>query len=57
MITDYNSTKGGVDTFDENIEEYNCRRKTNRWPLLLYSNILDTAAFNGYLLMKKNGFR
>ena len=30
MIIDYNRCKGGVDTFDENIEEFTCRRKTLR---------------------------
>ena len=34
MINDYNKSKGGVDTFDENVEEYTCRRKTARWPLM-----------------------
>ena len=48
MIMDYNQTKGGVDTFDENIEEYTCRRKINRWPLLMYFNLLDVAAFNAF---------
>jgi hypothetical protein len=56
MILDYNKAKGGVDTFDENIEEFTCRRKTTRWPLLLYYNILDVAAFNAFLLMRANGY-
>ena len=57
MILDYNKTKGGVDSFDENIEEFTCRRKTARWPLLLYYNILDASAFNAFLLMRTNGYR
>ena len=28
MILDYNQSKGGVDMFDENLEEFSCRRKT-----------------------------
>lgn len=55
LILDYNQSKGGVDTMDENIEEFSCRRKTRRWPLLLFFNLVDIAAYNGYLLMKKHG--
>ena len=56
MITDYNRTKGGVDTLDENVETFTCRRKTCRWPLLLYYNLLDVAAYNAYIVMVKNGY-
>lgn len=52
LIFDYNVGKKGVDQLDQNVEEYTCRRKTVRWPLLLFFNILDIAAYNGYLLMK-----
>lgn len=57
IINDYNANKGGVDTFDENVEEYSCRRKTSRWPLLIYFNILDAAAYDAFILMQKNGYR
>ena len=30
MILDYNKQKGGIDMFDENVEEFSCRRKTVR---------------------------
>ena len=30
MILDYNKRKGEVDMFDENWEEFSCRRKTVR---------------------------
>ena len=33
MILDYSQRKGGVDMFDENLEEFSCCRKTVRWPL------------------------
>jgi hypothetical protein len=55
MILDYNKCKGRVDTLDENNEEFTCRRKTTRWPLLLYFNILDVATFNAFLLMRAHG--
>ena len=55
MILDYNQRKGGVDMFDENLEEFSCRRKTVKWPLLFFYNMLDAAANNSYILLKKSG--
>lgn len=49
-ILDYNSTKGAVDTLDKMISCYTCRRKTNRWPVVVFSNILDISAVNAYIL-------
>ena len=55
MILDYNQRKGGVDMFDKNLEEFSCRRKTVRWPLLFFYNMLDAAANNSYILLKNMG--
>ena len=55
LILDYNKQKGGVDMFDENVEEFSCRKKTVRWPLLFFYNLLDTATNNAYILLKKSG--
>ena len=55
MILDYNKRKGGVDMFDENLEEFSCRRKTVRWPLLFFYNIIDAAVNNAYILLRKAG--
>ena len=55
MILDYNQRKSDVDMFDENLEEFSCRRKTVRWPLLFVYNMLDAAANNSYILLKKFG--
>ena len=55
MILDYNQRKGGVDSFDENLDEVSCRRKTIRWPLLFFSNMVDAAANNAYILIKNCG--
>ena len=55
MILDYNQRKDGVDMFDENLERFSCRRKTVRWPLLFFYNIVDAVADNGYISMKKCG--
>jgi hypothetical protein len=56
MILHYNITKGGVDTFDKSIEEFTFRRKTSRWPLLIFFNTLDASAFNAFVLLRKNGY-
>ena len=50
LIMYYNVGKGAVDQLDENIAEFTCKRKTVRWPLLAWYNMLDVAAYNGYLL-------
>lgn len=56
MILEYNTTKGGVDTMDENVEEFSVRRKTRRWPLLLFFNMIDVAVNNAFLLKKAAGY-
>lgn len=53
IILDYNSTKGGVDTLDKLVSNYSCRRKTNRWPIIVFSNILDISAYNAFVLFIK----
>ena len=55
MILNYNQRKDGVDMFDGNLEEFSCQRKTEKWPLLFFYNIVDAAANNAYILMKKCG--
>ena len=37
VIHDYNKTKGGVDTFDKMVRGYSCKRKSNRWPMTVFS--------------------
>jgi len=49
----YDLTKGGVDTFDQLIHEYMIKRKTNRWPLAFFMNMLDAAGIAGYVLWIK----
>lgn len=53
IILDYNSTKGAVDTLDQLIATYTCKRKTNRWPIIVFYNILDTSAYNAYVLWRE----
>ncbi|XP_021162792.2 piggyBac transposable element-derived protein 3 isoform X1 [Fundulus heteroclitus] len=50
MILDYNSTKGGVDNLDKVTATYSCQRRTARWPLVIFYNIVDVSAYNAYVL-------
>ncbi|CAM4569943.1 unnamed protein product [Leuciscus chuanchicus] len=40
VILDYNRCKGGVDNVDKMVASYSCKRKTNRWPMVVFSTIL-----------------
>jgi len=44
IFLDNNKTKGGVDSVDKKITCYTCKRKTNMWPVVMFSNILDISA-------------
>lgn len=50
IVLDYNATKGGVDTADQLIRTYSVKRKTNRWPVVCFFNVLDIAALNGMII-------
>lgn len=50
MIHYYNQTKCGVDTVDQMIRTYTSKRKTNRWPVAFFENMLDISALNAYVL-------
>ncbi|XP_071056505.1 piggyBac transposable element-derived protein 4-like [Onthophagus taurus] len=50
IIEFYNSTKGGVDTFDQMAHNYTVFRKTRRWPLRYFYGMLDQAAINAFVL-------
>lgn len=52
IIEFYNSTKGGVDTLDQLCHSYSCGRKTRRWPLCLFYNLLNITGYNSMLLLR-----
>ena len=52
VIMDYNKHKGGVDTLDENCKEFNCLRKTNRWPMVIHYNLINVATNNAFIAMR-----
>jgi Transposase IS4 len=54
IITDYNKSKGGVDNFDHLTSVFSCRRKTKRYPMNIFYNILDTAAIAAFIIYVEN---
>lgn len=54
IIDFYNSTKGGVDTFDQMCALSSCSRKTRRWPLCIFYGMVNAANVNSYIIYKEN---
>lgn len=48
----YNSTKGGVDTLDQMVHTYSVKRKTNRWPLVYFFNIIDVCGVASFVIWR-----
>ena len=48
IIKFYNETKIDVDLVDQMVQTCTCKRKTCRWPLILFYNVLDIAGLNAY---------
>ena len=54
IILYYNSTKGGVDNMDKLCTHYTVKRKTQRWPMAFFYNIIDIAALASYIIYSDN---
>lgn len=54
MITYYNKYKAGVDTMDQMVGRYTTHRRTQRWPLAMFFNIIDVAALAAYIIYYEN---
>lgn len=57
IILDYNKCKGGVGTLDKVVSCYTCKRKTNRWPQVVFSNMLDISAYKRRHFLEKLGLQ
>ena len=57
IVLTYNQTKGAVDTLDQMCQNMNCGRKTRRWPLCMFYNILNIAAINSYVIYVHQFFK
>ena len=49
IILHYNATKSGVDNLDHLVTMYSCRRKVNRWPVVLFGNCIDVGAVAAFV--------
>ncbi|XP_065674166.1 piggyBac transposable element-derived protein 4-like [Hydra vulgaris] len=54
IITYYNKCKTGVDTMDQMISRYTTQRRTLRWPLVMFFNMLDISTLASYLIYYEN---
>lgn len=54
IINEYNRTKGGVDCMDKMLSTYSTKRKTRRWPLAFFFNMMDIAALAAYVVYMAN---
>lgn len=50
VVLYYNKNKFGVDLMDQKVCNYTCKRITRRWPMAIWSNIVDIAALNAEIL-------
>lgn len=57
IILNYNETKGAVDTFDQMCQYMNCGRKTKRWPVCIFYNMLNIACINAFIIYQFNFFK
>lgn len=54
IITFYNKTKGGTDTFDQLCKNYSVSRVCKRWPLRIFYGMLDQCGINSGILYHLN---
>lgn len=50
VILLYNRYKGGVDLMDKCTKTYSCQRKTRRWSLAVFLNMVDLCVHNSFLM-------
>lgn len=48
----YNETKAGVDVLDQLCHTYSVQRKTKRWPLAYFMNLLNVAGVAAYVIWR-----
>lgn len=50
IILFYNSTKGGIHALDQKCGNYSVFRRTQQWPCVVFSAILNIASVNEFVL-------
>ena len=53
VIHFYNRNKVGVDVVDQMLRQYSTHTASRRWPLAVWTNILDIAALNSWVIYKQ----
>ena len=53
VIHFYNKNKVGVDVFDQMARQYTTHSASRRWPLAVWTNVLDIAALNAWIIFRK----
>lgn len=53
MIEHYNQTKGGVDTMDQMCSVRSCSRKTKRWPLCIFYDLVNIGGVNSLIILNR----
>ena len=57
IIKYYNKTKGGIDTMDKMLGEYTVKRRTLRWPLAFFYNMIDVTGLACYVIYREHNAR
>ena len=52
IVLYYNLTKGGVDGMDQKVHKYSCKRKSQRWPMTYFFNIVDVSCLAAHIIFK-----
>ena len=52
IVMKYNATKGGVDTLDQMAHSFSTKRKSRRWPMVYFYNILDLSSVCARVIYK-----
>lgn len=50
ILDQNNATKEPVDTLDQFVNTYTCKRKTNHWPMIVFYDMVDITAYNAFVL-------
>ena len=53
VIHFYNRNKVGVDVVDQMLRQYSTDTASRRWPFAVWTNILDVAALNSWVIYKQ----
>ena len=50
----YNAAKGGTDAFDQRCAVTSCSRKSNRWTMAMFFQIVNIAMNNAFILYNES---